>query len=352
MNILQKLSKQRLIHPPTWLPDNTHYLTIMGSVAYGVSSDTSDCDVYGFCMPPKELVFPHLAGEIPGFGTQVNRFEQYQQHHVINPDESTVIRSRRCPQCTGDVEAAGNMMSVMDQNGNDLAKTFDWKCTECDQWFFNDQIVVDRGREYDFSVYSIVKYFNLCMQCNPNMIDSLFTPTNCVLAATRIGQMVRERKRLFLHKGAWHTFKGYAYQQLHRMTKSDETQGKRRKLIQKYGFDVKFAYHIVRLLNEIEQIMLEGDLDLQKNREELKSIRRGEWTEQQIRDYFTRKEVELGELYLNSKLPHKPDEAAIKKLLMECLEEHYGDLTKAVVVTGKSEQALRDIRSILERSGY
>ena len=67
-NIVKELSEKGLAHPPKFLPDNVHYLTIMGSVAYGVSSDTSDMDVYGFCIPPKEIVFPHTAGAIWGFG--------------------------------------------------------------------------------------------------------------------------------------------------------------------------------------------------------------------------------------------------------------------------------------------
>jgi predicted nucleotidyltransferase len=84
-NIVLELQKKGLAHPPPWLPMNTMFLGITGSVAYGVSSDTSDNDVYGFCMPPKELVFPHLSGEIPGFGRQIQRFEQYQEHHIVDP---------------------------------------------------------------------------------------------------------------------------------------------------------------------------------------------------------------------------------------------------------------------------
>ena len=73
---VQKLTERGLCTPPSFLPTNVHYETIMGSVAYGVSSDTSDMDVYGFAIPPKEIVFPHLAGEIMGFGRQKKRFEQ------------------------------------------------------------------------------------------------------------------------------------------------------------------------------------------------------------------------------------------------------------------------------------
>src|SRR6476659_713143 len=86
MSTLQRLADRRLVKPPRWLPGNVQYETIMGSVAYGVSSDTSDEDVYGFCLPPKDQVFPHLAGEIPGFGRQIERFEQFQEHHIMDAD--------------------------------------------------------------------------------------------------------------------------------------------------------------------------------------------------------------------------------------------------------------------------
>ena len=82
MSTLQRLADRGLIKPPRWLPGNVQYETIMGSVAYGVSSDTSDVDVYGWAVPRKEDVFPHLRGEIAGFGKPAERFEQYQEHHV------------------------------------------------------------------------------------------------------------------------------------------------------------------------------------------------------------------------------------------------------------------------------
>lgn len=86
-NIVQDLVNKKLAHPPKWLPTNVHYLTQVGSVAYGVSSDTSDMDLYGFCIPPREVLFPHLAGEIMGFGTPNKRFNQWQQHGIkVVPD--------------------------------------------------------------------------------------------------------------------------------------------------------------------------------------------------------------------------------------------------------------------------
>lgn len=160
-SITYKLTEKNLAHPPKWLPSNVHYETIMGSTAYGVSQDISDFDVYGFCIPKREDVFPHLRGEIPGFGKQKNNFSQYQEHHIY--DESAMNNT---------------------------------------------------GRMYDITIYSIVKYFQLVMENNPNMIDSLYTPQDCILHITQIGQMVRDNRDLFLHKGAWHKFRGYAYAML------------------------------------------------------------------------------------------------------------------------------------------
>lgn len=293
MNLIQNLHNKGLIKPPSFILGGTQYLTVMGSVAYGVSSDTSDMDLYGFAIPPKDIVFPHLAGEILGFGRQIQRFEQFQQHHVV--DKSA-------------------------------------------------------GKVYDLNIYSIVKLFQLIMDNNPNMIDSLFTARECVLMSTKISDHVRDNRKIFLHKGCWHRFKGYAYQQMQKMrVKEPDVNSKRYDMIQKYGFDVKFAYHIVRLLNEVEQILVEGDLDLRRNNDQLKSIRSGEWTIAQIEQYFTDKERSLEQTYLDSTLPKYPNEEAIKKILVECLEEYYGSLDGVIETKDHYKNILQQIQKLVEK---
>src|SRR5258708_38784835 len=88
--ILNKAKDAGLIHPPSWLITNVQYLTIMGRQAYGTSQDESDCDIYGFTIPPKEDIFPHLRGEIMGFGRQINRFDQWQEHHISLPGKESI----------------------------------------------------------------------------------------------------------------------------------------------------------------------------------------------------------------------------------------------------------------------
>jgi predicted nucleotidyltransferase len=265
----------------------------MGSQAYGVSNDTSDQDIYGVCIPPKELVFPHLAGEIPGFGRQIQRFGVWQEHHIHHPDKKV---------------------------------------------------------EYDFAVYSIVQFFQLCMDNNPNMIDALFVPRTAIIHTTPIAEIFRENRKAFLHKGAWHKFKGYAYAQASKIrNKVNSSNEKRAAQIAEFGYDLKFAYHCVRLMNEVEQILVEGDLDLQRNREQLKSIRRGEWALDQFEAYFQNKEHALETAYANSKLPHGPDEERVKALLMNCLEQHYGNLSAVVSRVPSMDAMLLDIQSLVDK---
>lgn len=116
-----------------------------------------------------------------------------------------------------------------------------------------------------------------------------------------------------------------------------------------HGYDTKFAYHVVRLIGEVEQILVEGDLDLTRGNEVLKAIRRGEWTEDRLRGWFADKEKQLEQVYAASPLRATPDEPRIKALLLECLEEHYGRLDGCIVVPDRAATALRNIQAELDR---
>jgi hypothetical protein len=130
-----------------------------------------------------------------------------------------------------------------------------------------------------------------------------------------------------LHRGIYHKFKGYAYSQLAKAERKRPEEGsKRAVIIEKYGWDVKFGYHVVRLLGECEQILGTGELDLRVGSEYLRAIRSGEVSYEEVKEYFIRKEGELERLYEGSKLPYGPREGEIKELLLECLEEGYGSL--------------------------
>jgi predicted nucleotidyltransferase len=290
--LFSKIKDKNVLHPPhKWVVENCHYLTIMGSEAYGASSGLSDLDLYGYCIPPKHIVFPWTHGYIKDFGTPPESFDQWQKHHI--PFE---------------------------------------------------------GKTLDVVIFSIVKYFDLCMDCNPNMIDSLFTPRHCVVHSTDISEMVRDKRRLFLHKGAWHKFKGYSFAQMKKIrNKTGHENPARAADIVQHGYDTKYATHLIRLLLEVEQIMIEGDLDLTRNSELLKSVRRGDWSLEHVERWFEDKERSLETVYANSTLRATPDEDGIKSLLFACLEQFYGSIDGMVLSVTDADKILDEIELLVSR---
>lgn len=279
MNLLERMEAAGVIAPPTFLVPNLSYLAVTGSQAYGTSTPTSDYDVYGFIVPPLEMVFPHLTGGVVGFGKHKhggNRFRHFLASHV-----------------------------VLDE------------------------------KEYDVTIYNVVDYVQLVAENNPNMLDSLFVPDDCVLVCDDTAKILRDNRRAFLTKKAFHSFKGYAYTQLNKMSKP-KLESKRRTVVEEYGYDIKFASHVVRLLLEAEQVLRDKDLDLRKDSAVLREIRAGKWTEEQIRSLFTEKEAVLQRLYEVSDLPwgfEGDQELKIRDLLHDVLATKYGTLDGLVTRT-------------------
>lgn len=275
--------------PDDYISSGMIYECIMGSYSYGIATEKSDFDIYGICIPPKEHIFPHLSGELFGLDNKGKYFELFEKHHVQEKRD------------------AANMLLEHEKENN--------------------------LKEYDFAIYPIVKFFKLCLENNPNIIDSIFVPDSCVTYETKIWKKIKEHRNKFLSKKAWPKFKGYAYAQIRKMKTSDNLDGKkpsRADMINEFGYDVKFASHCVRLLLEIEQILLEENLSLDANKDTLLSIRKGEVSKDEILVFFAMKEAELTEVFEKSNLREEPDFYFFKNLLLECLEEFYGSIDNCI----------------------
>ena len=253
MSTLQRLTDRGLVKPPRWLPGNVQYETIMGSVAYGVSSDTSDVDVYGWAIPPKEDIFPHLRGEILGFGKQAKRFEQLPGAPRRGPGRPGRARADLRPD---------------DLRHRQVLRPGDGEQPE------HHRLAVHARR-----------------------------PASCTArgSATSCGRTAGSS----CTRGPGPSSRGTPTRQLHKLA-IKQPQGKRAELVAEHGFDTKFGYHVVRLIGEVEQILVEGDIDLQRNNEQLKAIRRGEWTEERLRQWFADKESHLERAYAESTLRATP----------------------------------------------
>lgn len=269
MNLLQRIKyclDNSKLQYPDWLFPNIQYLTVVGSEAYGMASKNSDLDLAGFCIEPKRYIFPNFYGDIVGFDN-VQQFNSYQQHHIQDPEKS---------------------------------------------------------RSYDLSIYGLVKIFHLMYDGNPNAVEILFTERQNVIHASPIAEKIRSRRDLFLSKRFCFKSRMYGYSQLQKLER--QAEGKRQDIIDEYGWDTKYQSHVYRLILMAESVLINHKLDLQENAELLKYVREGNISPDESRKWFTEKEQRLAEIEKDSTLRQLPDREAIKSLLIECIETHYGNI--------------------------
>lgn len=196
--------------------------------------------------------------------------------------------------------------------------------------------------EWDSVVYEVRKYFRLLLKQNPNVISLLWLNDNHYLHKSLYGKVLLDEKHLFSSKEAYHSFAGYANAQLHRMThwKFEGYMGeKRKKLVEEFGYDVKNAAHLIRLLRMAIEFLTDGKFVVYRSdADELKDIKQGKWKLQEVKDE-SKKLFELArEAYVRSPLPPKPNFKKAEELLMEIVDH----------------EALLQIKynKILEREGH
>lgn len=69
----------------------------------------------------------------------------------------------------------------------------------------------------DRTLYEIKKFFKLASECNPNIIELIFTHPDDIQFITPLGELLIQNRDIFISKKAKHTFSGYAFSQLQRI---------------------------------------------------------------------------------------------------------------------------------------
>lgn len=292
----------------------------------------------------------------------------------------------------------------------------------------------------DAVIYDIRKFFNLALDCNPNIIEVLHTDCSDHVIVNPIGQKILDHKNDFLSKKIKHTFFGYAFSQLKRIKlhkywimnppkepptrkqlglpeqtiipqdqlsaafaqvqkeldkmnfnfmdnldesikieirnnmatmiselkiTSDEhfaatarkigfndnliqimqkerqyalakkewdnfqnwklTRNPKRSLLEeKYGYDTKHAYHLVRLIRMCNETLTTGKVNVKRHdKDELLAIRNGAWTYDQLIEFMTVEEQKINEAYISSTaLPKMPNKEKLDQLCIDLVEEH------------------------------
>jgi hypothetical protein len=275
-----------------WLVDNLMLETIVGSYAYGCSNEKSDYDVMAIVLPRHEHLYPQNYGFILGYDN-LPKFERKE---------------------------------------------------------FKGKKIMIGDKPFEAEWVSLIEFFvHAGLKGSPNLIEALFVKRELVTVGTKMGWYLRDKRQIFLSMKTFHSFKGYANGQMHRIRQRNPETDERKALVEKYGYDIKMAYHTLRLLDQLDQILTVGDIDLMRNKEECKAMRSGEWGDFDRFDREFQKRMDhVEELSRKCNLPPQPQQGSLKKLLAEILEEHY-PANSSDKPEGAEYISAKDIKEQLDR---
>lgn len=144
-----------------------------------------------------------------------------------------------------------------------------------------DRKVIDNS---EFNIFELRKFLRLSLNFNPNIIPLLYLRKEDYAVRTSLGGLLITMRHAFVSKKAYATLIGYAKSQRKAVVDGDTGKlgMKRKDLVARYGYDVKFASHTIRILRMgIEFFQSNGEIlnvYRETDREELIDIRNGKYS--------------------------------------------------------------------------
>ena len=181
----------------------------------------------------------------------------------------------------------------------------------------------------DLVVYSARKWCRLALSGNPTVLLPLFVPWEETQVLTQAGAALRNLWQAFASRRAGRAFLGYMTQQRERMM---GTRGgkhtNRPELIEKYGLDTKYAYHMLRLGMQGIEYLQTGRITLpmpENEREWLLSVRQGGEDLEYVLEAASAYEARVKGLLTTSPLPEHPDEQAVERWLLDAYSRRWAE---------------------------
>lgn len=247
----------------------TDYEIVTGSHSYGVATKDSDRDVVSVTIPPKTEIFPHLMGEIAEINVTVrHKFRSFQKHHML----------------------------------------------------------VD-GIKTDLTITSFQHFLNSLFPNNPNIVDMMFAPDDCVIHASKAFREFLSYRRAILTQESFLRFRKYGASQIYKL-QNIKSHNNRTELVEKHGYDVKYAYHAFRLFSQARQIATEGDLNLRDPQRiaTMRYIREGAYSLEEFHSLMKEEGDKLRAAEESCRLPKKIDKIMARDIIYRTLEVKFGSL--------------------------
>lgn len=175
----------------------------------------------------------------------------------------------------------------------------------------------------DSTMYELSKYVRLAAGGNPTILQLLFTPEPMWVQWTEEWSGIQSTMRtLCVSQKCRPAFLGYLQQQKKKML---DGRQQRPELVEKYGFDTKFAMHAIRLGMMGHELLLTGKILLPMHpeiRQYLLSVRNGKDTQVACLSMIEAYEHSLQTM--KSVLPLEPDYDKINQWLSKTYLDMWG----------------------------
>lgn len=169
----------------------------------------------------------------------------------------------------------------------------------------------------DLIAYSLRKYLRLAVKGNPTVLLPLYAPVESLILVTPLGEELRDLRGAFLSRQSVERFLGYMASQHERMLgRSRRNVPNRPELIERYGWDVKYGSHALRLAHQGREIARTGTLTLpmpDAARARVLAVKRGEVPRAEVSAEITRLEAEVRALLDEGRTP-LPERADLDRI--------------------------------------
>lgn len=170
--------------------------------------------------------------------------------------------------------------------------------------------------DLDLTIFSLRKWTRLALKGNPTVLLLLLTPDDQLVTCDPLGQELRALAPVIVSRRAQGAYLGYLQAQKQRLTgERGQKRVHRPELEAMYGFDTKYAMHMLRLGLQGVELLTTGCLSLpmqEPARSFLLEVRRGRVSEHECLAQADALAKQLEVLATTSPLNAEPDEAYVE----------------------------------------
>lgn len=230
----------------------------------------------------------------------------------------------------GVVGSTAHGLNIDDQSDRDEMGVFieppQYVCglSPCEHYIHRDKPEGVRSEpgDLDLTLYSLRKFCRLAEQGNPSVVVLLWLSEHNT--KTPLGAALIELREAFISREAGQRFLGYLVAQKMRMKGERARTVSRPDLVERYGFDTKYASHALRLAYDGIELLTHRRLTLpapEPRLSILRGIKTGKFTEAEALDKI--EEAEAALRLLADSCAWQTDRKAINDFLARAHQQHW-----------------------------